>query len=56
MSNEPDEEGWITVTRYGKKKGAPRTEAEDKFVKDKQQRKRKKKVSLSLFQTGFLLS
>ena len=25
----PDEEGWTTVSKYGKNKGAPRTEAQE---------------------------
>lgn len=42
---EPDEEGWVVVTRVGKNKGAPRTEAEDRRVKQKEGRKRKRKVN-----------
>ena len=43
---EPDEEGWVVVTRVGKNKGAPRTEAEDRRVKQKEGRKRKRKVNI----------
>ena len=40
----PDDEGWITVTRHGKNKGAPRTEAMESRVTTKDKRKRKRKV------------
>ncbi|KAL8569509.1 hypothetical protein ACOMHN_002056 [Nucella lapillus] len=46
---EPDEDGWVTVTRVGKNKGAPRTEAEDRRVKGKDGLKRKHKVSLNFY-------
>lgn len=42
----PDEEGWVTVTRVGKNKGAPRTQQEQERVLT---RKRKKKQELSNF-------
>jgi hypothetical protein len=41
---EADEEGWITVTRVKKNKGAPLTEAEADRVKRKEDQKKKKKV------------
>jgi len=41
----PDDEGWVTVTRYGKSKGAPRTEAHEKRLSKKEKKKRKEKVS-----------
>jgi hypothetical protein len=41
---EADEEGWITVTRVKKNKGAPLTEAEADRVKKKEDQKKKKKV------------
>ena len=40
----PDGGGWVVVGRAGKNKGAPRTEAEDRRVKQKEGRKRKRKV------------
>ena len=39
-----DEEGWITVTRYGKSKGVPRTEAHEKRLSKKEKKKRTEKV------------
>lgn len=46
MDGVPDDEGWITVTRVGKNKGAPRTEAEENRVTIKDRKKRKEKVAL----------
>ena len=40
----PDEEGWVTVTRYGKSKGVPRTEAHEKRLSKKEKKKRTEKV------------
>lgn len=40
----PDEEGWVTVTKYGKNKGAPRTEAHEKALTRKEKKRRKDKV------------
>lgn len=40
----PDEEGWVTVTKYGKNKGAPRTEAHEKALTKKEKKRRKDKV------------
>lgn len=42
----PDEEGWVTVTRVGKNKGAPRTQNEQERVLA---RRRKKKLELTNF-------
>lgn len=52
MDGVPDEEGWVTVTRVGKNKGAPRTEAEKKRVtlKDRKKRKEKELVNFYSFQ------
>ncbi|KAK7113559.1 ribosomal RNA-processing protein 7 homolog A-like [Littorina saxatilis] len=46
---EPDDEGWTVVTRVGKNKGAPRTEAEDRRVKQKEGRKRKRKEMTNFY-------
>lgn len=45
----PDEEGWVTVTRYGKSKGAPRTEAHEKRLSKKEKKKRKEKELLNFY-------
>ncbi|KAL3876926.1 hypothetical protein ACJMK2_034707 [Sinanodonta woodiana] len=45
----PDEEGWVTVTRLGKKKGIPRTEAFDKKGKEKERKKRKERELLNFY-------
>ncbi|KAK7491849.1 hypothetical protein BaRGS_00016868 [Batillaria attramentaria] len=52
MDGVPDDDGWITVTRVGKNKGAPRTEAEEKRVtiKDRKKRKEKELVNFYSFQ------
>ncbi|XP_025104636.1 ribosomal RNA-processing protein 7 homolog A-like [Pomacea canaliculata] len=52
MEGQADDEGWITVTRVGKNKGAPRTEAEAKRVtsKDKKRRKEKELINFYSFQ------
>lgn len=44
----PDEEGWVTVTKYGKNKGAPRTEAHEKALNRKEKKRRKDKVWFQL--------
>lgn len=49
MEGQADDEGWITVTRVGKNKGAPRTEAEAKRVTSKDKKRRKEKVGMPLF-------
>lgn len=48
----PDDEGWVTVTRHGKNKGAPRTEAQEQRVTEKEKKKRKEKARI-LFLAGF---
>ena len=40
----PDEEGWVTVTRHGKKPATPFTEAHKKHLTTKEKKKRKEKV------------
>ncbi|KAH3796477.1 ribosomal RNA-processing protein 7 homolog A-like [Dreissena polymorpha] len=45
----PDDEGWITVTKYSKNKGAPRTEAHEKVLTNKARRKRKEKELLNFY-------
>lgn len=45
----PDEDGWVTVTRHGKNKGAPRTETMEKKVTSKNKKKQAEKVSLPHF-------
>jgi len=40
----PDEEGWVTVSKYGKNKGIPRTEAHERALTKKEKRRRKDKV------------
>lgn len=49
MEGQADDEGWITVTRVGKNKGAPRTEAEAKRVTSKDKKRRKEKVGMPFF-------
>ena len=44
MENVVDEDGWITVTKHGRNKGIPRTEAHEQKVTRKEKRKRKQKV------------
>ena len=46
MENTPDEDGWVTVTRHGRNKGVPRTEAQEAKVSKKEKRKRRQKVLL----------
>lgn len=45
MEGVPDEEGWMTVTRHGKNKGAPRTEIREQKITAKDRKRRKEKVS-----------
>ncbi|KAI0211271.1 Ribosomal RNA-processing-like protein 7A [Lamellibrachia satsuma] len=45
----PDEEGWVTVTRYGKSKGVPRTEAHEKRLSKKEKKKRTEKELLNFY-------
>ena len=44
MEGVPDEEGWITVTKHGKNKATPFTEARKKHLTYKERKKRKEKV------------
>ena len=46
MENVVDEDGWITVTKHGRNKGVPRTEAQEQKVSRKEKRKRKQKVDV----------
>lgn len=39
-----DDDGWITVSKFGKNKGAPRTEAREKAINRKEKKRRKDKV------------
>ncbi len=48
MENTPDEDGWVTVTRHGRNKGVPRTEAQEAKITKKEKRKRKQKVMVGL--------
>ncbi|WAR31285.1 RRP7A-like protein [Mya arenaria] len=45
----PDDEGWVTVTRFGKNKAAPRTEAHEKAISGKEKRRRKEKELLNFY-------
>ena len=49
MENVVDEDGWITVTKHGRNKGVPRTEAQEQKVTRKERRKRKQKVHIHIF-------
>ncbi|CAD5123370.1 DgyrCDS11727 [Dimorphilus gyrociliatus] len=40
MDGEPDDGGWVTVTRHGKTKGTPRTEAHEKRALLKEKKKK----------------
>ncbi|XP_064629479.1 ribosomal RNA-processing protein 7 homolog A-like isoform X2 [Lineus longissimus] len=53
MDGVPDEYGWVTVTRQGKNKGIPRTEAAEKKIlaKEKKMRKEKELLNFYSFQT-----
>ena len=46
MENVGDEDGWITITKYGRNKGVPRTEAQEQKITRKEKRKRKQKVAV----------
>ena len=52
MEGVPDEEGWITVTKHGKNKATPFTEARKKHLTYKERKKRKEKVLLDFFLTA----
>ncbi|CAH1795248.1 unnamed protein product [Owenia fusiformis] len=45
----PDEDGWVTVTKFGKNKGIPRTEVQEKRITDKERKKRKDKELLNFY-------
>ena len=45
----PDEEGWITVTKHGRNKGVPRTEAHEQKILAKEKKKRSQKVDVILW-------
>ncbi|NXN10144.1 RRP7A protein, partial [Indicator maculatus] len=45
----PDEEGWVKVTRKGRKPGLPRTEAASLRVLEKEKRKRARKELLNFY-------
>ncbi|XP_076310269.1 ribosomal RNA-processing protein 7 homolog A [Tachypleus tridentatus] len=49
MEGVPDEEGWITVTKHGKKPVAPRTEMYQKKVLAKEKKKRSQKELLNFY-------
>ena len=40
----PDDEGWVTVTRHGKNKATPFTEAHKRHITQKEKKRRKEKV------------
>lgn len=45
----PDEEGWVKVTRRGRKPGLPRTEAANLRVLERERRKRARKELLNFY-------
>lgn len=45
----PDEEGWVKVTRKGRKPGLPRTEAANLRVLEREKRKRARKELLNFY-------
>ena len=45
MDGQPDEDGWITVTRHGRKKVTPRTEAINQKAIAKEKKKKKERVT-----------
>ena len=47
----PDEKSWVTVTCYGKNKGAPRNKTVERKVTSKDKKKQTEKVS-NLLRTG----
>ncbi|XP_013772328.1 ribosomal RNA-processing protein 7 homolog A-like [Limulus polyphemus] len=49
MEGVPDEEGWITVTKHGKKSVAPRTDTYQKKVLAKEKKKRSQKELLNFY-------
>ncbi|XP_071107516.1 ribosomal RNA-processing protein 7 homolog A-like [Haliotis cracherodii] len=48
-----DEEGWVTVTRVGKNKGTPRTEARKKHLTKRETKRRKEKELLNFYAFQF---
>ncbi|XP_078620789.1 ribosomal RNA-processing protein 7 homolog A-like [Branchiostoma floridae x Branchiostoma japonicum] len=46
---EPDEEGWITVTRHGRTPGAPRTEAMEKKALKREKKKRSRRELMNFY-------
>ena len=44
MEGVEDEDGWTTVTRHGKNKAAPRTEAHEQYLTRKARKKRQEQV------------
>ena len=46
-ADQPDDEGWVTITKYSRNKGAQRTESNDKRIKHSEKIKRKEKVNIS---------
>ncbi|XP_067671316.1 ribosomal RNA-processing protein 7 homolog A-like [Haliotis asinina] len=48
-----DEEGWVTVTRVGKNKGTPRTEARKKHLTKREMKRRKEKELLNFYAFQF---
>lgn len=49
VAGEPDEEGWITVTKRGRKPGFARKESVEKRILGKERKKRSKKVLLNFY-------
>ncbi|KAL4241082.1 Ribosomal RNA-processing protein 7 A [Mactra antiquata] len=49
MDGVADEDGWVTVTRYGKNKAAPRTEAHEKALTKKERKRRKDKELMNFY-------
>lgn len=49
MDGEPDDGGWVTVTRHGKTKGIPRTEAQEKRALLKEKKKRSNNELLKFY-------
>jgi len=49
MDGVPDEDGWITVTKHGRNKGIPRTEAHEKRTLAKEAHRRKQKELLNFY-------
>ncbi|XP_078701188.1 ribosomal RNA-processing protein 7 homolog A-like isoform X2 [Branchiostoma floridae x Branchiostoma belcheri] len=49
QGEEPDEEGWITVTRHGRTPGAPRTEAMEKKALKREKKKRSRRELMNFY-------